>query len=192
LTLPHRILAGSARCLPGVLGHLSLPLCVSFVHQDFGTPPTFHVQAFVTCAGLLCPRLASAHSSHRLLAVVALEHACRPPRVLRTHFLPIYPSHLLPRLPDDYRALNVFAFSPRRGCLVCALCSSGRGFAYRFLQTPPRGGTLAVRLTVPVIRVRRGLAPPSECALPGAQIGKAGEIILSGLDCSSVKELDIP
>ena len=28
---------------------------------------------------------------------------------------------------------------------------------------------LAVRLTVPVIRVRRGLAPPSECALPGAQ-----------------------
>jgi hypothetical protein len=28
---------------------------------------------------------------------------------------------------------------------------------------------LAVQLTVPVIRVRRGLVPPSECALPGAQ-----------------------
>jgi len=27
---------------------------------------------------------------------------------------------------------------------------------------------LAVQLTVPVIRVRRGLTPPSECALPGA------------------------
>ena len=27
---------------------------------------------------------------------------------------------------------------------------------------------LAVQLTVPVIRVRRGLSPPSECALPGA------------------------
>ena len=27
---------------------------------------------------------------------------------------------------------------------------------------------LAVQLTVPVIRVRRGLPPPSECALPGA------------------------
>jgi hypothetical protein len=28
---------------------------------------------------------------------------------------------------------------------------------------------LAVQLTVPVIRVREGLTPPSECALPGAQ-----------------------
>ena len=27
---------------------------------------------------------------------------------------------------------------------------------------------LAVQLTVPVIRVRGGLTPPSECALPGA------------------------
>ena len=32
---------------------------------------------------------------------------------------------------------------------------------------------LAVQLTVPVIRVRRGLSPPSECALPGAPIKKA-------------------
>jgi hypothetical protein len=27
---------------------------------------------------------------------------------------------------------------------------------------------LAVQLTVPVIRVRRGISPPSKCALPGA------------------------
>ena len=118
-----------------------LPLCVYFVHQDFGTPPTFPVRAFIPCAGLLCPRLTSARSSRRLVTVVAFLQACRPPRVLRTHFLPISPSHLLPRLPNDYRALNVFAFSPRRGCLVCASCSSGRGFACRFLQTPPRGGS---------------------------------------------------
>src|SRR3990170_4091246 len=32
---------------------------------------------------------------------------------------------------------------------------------------------LAVRLTVPAIRVRRGLPPPSECALPGAHEKKA-------------------
>jgi hypothetical protein len=31
---------------------------------------------------------------------------------------------------------------------------------------------LAVRLTVPVIRVRRGLSPPNECALPGAPTKK--------------------
>ena len=35
---------------------------------------------------------------------------------------------------------------------------------------------LAVQLTVPVIRVHRGLAPPSECALPGAQTRKAGKL----------------
>ena len=28
--------------------------------------------------------------------------------------------------------------------------------------------TLAVRITVPIIRVRRGLTPPSECTLVGA------------------------
>jgi hypothetical protein len=52
----------------------------------------------------------------------------RSPRVLRTHLPPIHPSHLLPRLPDDDRA-------------VCASCSSGRGFAYRFLQTPLHSGS---------------------------------------------------
>src|SRR5512135_3285150 len=31
---------------------------------------------------------------------------------------------------------------------------------------------LAVQLTVPVIRGRGGLSPPSECALPGAPKGK--------------------
>ena len=36
---------------------------------------------------------------------------------------------------------------------------------------------LAVRLTVPVIRARRGLSPPSGCALPGAQRKKAGAIV---------------
>jgi len=34
---------------------------------------------------------------------------------------------------------------------------------------------LAVQLTVPVIRVRAGLAPSSECALPGALNKKAGD-----------------
>src|SRR4030067_1114056 len=55
----------------------------------------------------------------------------RPPRVLRTHLPPIHPSHLLPPLPDDYRASDLFAFSPRRGWLVCASCPSGRGLCCR-------------------------------------------------------------
>jgi hypothetical protein len=39
---------------------------------------------------------------------------------------------------------------------------------------------LAVQLTVPVIRVRKGLTPSSECALPGAQ-NKREERFLSSL-----------
>jgi hypothetical protein len=73
------------------------------------------------------------------LTTLAQWQMSRSPRVSRTHFLPTYLSHLLPRLPDDYRASDLFASSPRRGCLLCASCSSGRGFAYRFLQTPPHG-----------------------------------------------------
>ena len=36
---------------------------------------------------------------------------------------------------------------------------------------------LAVQLTVPVIRVRRGLTPPSERALPGAQQKRQGPFL---------------
>jgi hypothetical protein len=87
---------------------------------------------------LLCPLLTSAHPSCRLLTTLAQWQMSRSPRVSRTHLLPIYLSHLLPRLPDDYRASDLIASSPRRGCLLCTSCSSGRGFAHRFLQTPPR------------------------------------------------------
>jgi len=74
---------------------------------------------------------------------------------------PIYLPHLLPYLPDGYRALDLVASSPRYDCLICGFCSSGRDFACGFLRTSPRGNALAVRLTVPTIRVRRGLTPPS-------------------------------
>src|SRR4051812_37938028 len=46
------------------------------------------------------------------------------------------------------------------GCLVSGFCSSGRGFAPRFLQTPPRGDALALRSHFTSIRLCRGLAPP--------------------------------
>jgi len=59
----------------------------------------------------------------------------------KTHDLhPIYPPHLLPHLPDGYRALSLYALSPKCGCLICGFCSSGRDFAYSFLQIPGRPG----------------------------------------------------
>jgi hypothetical protein len=97
----------------------------------------------------------------------------RSPRVLRTHLHPIYLSHILPHLPDDYRASNLYAFSPECGCLLCASCSSGRGFACRFLQTPPRGGSPCGLANGSRHLARRGLSPPSRCALPGAHKKRA-------------------
>ena len=52
------------------------------------------------------------------------------------HFPPIYPPHLLPHPPDDYRALSLLVLSPGCDCLVCGSCSSGREFACGFLLTP--------------------------------------------------------
>ena len=73
----------------------------------------------------------------------------------------IYLSHLRPHPPGEYRASGLLAPLPGCGRLICASCSSGRHFAYSCLQTPPRGDALAVRLTVPITRARRGLSPPS-------------------------------
>jgi hypothetical protein len=72
----------------------------------------------------------------------------------------IHPAHLRPHPPGDI-GLRVF-WPPRPDAdASCASCTSGRHFAYSFLQTPPRDKALAVRLTVPITRVRRGLSPPS-------------------------------
>ena len=105
-----------------------------------------------TCSGLrrhalrlLCHLLTSVCQSHRLSTVIV------PKSTDKQTDLPVYCAHTFTPytrriyshvFPNDYWALNLMAFSPRRGCLICASCSSGRGFACRFLQTPPRGGSL--------------------------------------------------
>jgi hypothetical protein len=43
-------------------------------------------------------------------------------------------------------------------------------FAFSFLQIPPRGGHPRCLANTSPCRVCRGLSPPSECALPGAQM----------------------
>ena len=113
---------------------------------------------------LLWPRLTPAIPSRRLAAPVAHLYAGagRQTSQGKTRDLhPTYPPHLRPDPPGDI-GLRV-SWPPRPGSqrLICGSCSSGRDFAYSFLQTPPRDDALAVRLTVPVTRVRRGLSPPS-------------------------------
>ena len=56
----------------------------------------------------------------------------------------------------------------RHDRLVCDFCSSGQRFACGFLQIPPRGGHPCRRANGSRCRARRGLQPPSGCALPGA------------------------
>lgn len=85
-------------------------------------------------------------------------------------FGPSLPSAAAAMPSDDHRALNFYAFSPQCGCPLYASCCSGRGFAHRFLQTRLTAAALALLLTLPIIRIRKGLLPPRGCALPGAYI----------------------
>src|SRR5690625_2972691 len=64
----------------------------------------------------------------------------------------------------------------QRDRLVCAFCSSGQRFACGFLQIPPHGGHPCRPANSSPCRVCRGLTPPSECALPGAQAKEATPI----------------
>src|SRR5215470_16307830 len=56
------------------------------------------------------------------------------------------------------------ARSSGQGCLVSGFCSSGRGSAPHFLQTPPRDDALVLHSSSTSIRLDRGLAPPSKRA----------------------------
>jgi len=72
-----------------------------------------------------------------------------PHRVLNTHLLPIYSSHLVPCLPDNNRALNSMAFSPRRGYASYALRVPRTWDLLTAAFRPRLASTdLAVRLTV--------------------------------------------
>src|SRR5262249_12900176 len=53
--------------------------------------------------------------------------------------------------------------------LICGFCSSGQRFAHSFLRIPPRDGHPCCSANDSPCWVRRGLSPPNERALPGAQ-----------------------
>ena len=72
----------------------------------------------------------------------------------------------------------------RHGRLVCDFCSSGQRFASGFLQIPPRDGHPCRSANSSPCRACRGLAPPSKCALPGAQNEKTGNYIRSFVNLS--------
>ena len=115
------------------------------------------------CRQLLRLLLSSDAPSRRLTAPVAhpLPGAGRQTSQGKTRDLrAIYPAHLRQHLPGDFGLQACWPPRPDADA-SCASCTSGRHFAYSFLQTPPHDDALAVRLTVPITGVRRGLSPPS-------------------------------
>src|SRR6266853_1291113 len=75
----------------------------------------------------------------------------------------------LPRTPagstamafDGFWTSRLVARSSDQGCLISDFCSSGRGFAPHFLQTPPRGRCPCALLILHLHQVGWGLSPLS-------------------------------
>jgi len=91
----------------------------------------------------------------------------RSPRVLRTH-LHAYACRIY---VTAFRAsIGLCVYWPAHPTVppLSASCSSSQRFAYSFLQIPPRDRHPCCSANTSPCRVCRGLAPPSECALPGA------------------------
>jgi hypothetical protein len=119
------------------------------------------VWPFTGVRPLLWPRLTSAHASSAPVGTASFKAREQISQGKARDRRSIHPPHIRRASPDD-SGLRVFVPSrPPALRLVCGSCSSGRSFACGFLPTPPHGDAVAVRLGVPVIRVPRGLTPPS-------------------------------
>ena len=86
-------------------------------------------------SSLLCPLL----TSHSSLLLRLMEPPARPPRLRCALFPLIYLPHLLV-LPATFWTSPLSAGLSVFPSLICGSCSSGQGFAYSFLQIPPRDG----------------------------------------------------
>jgi hypothetical protein len=125
---------------------------------------------------LLCPRLTSANPSQHLAMPVAQGRSADLPGYCAPTFtlMPAASTTMLSVQVSDFEDSCLLIQHDR---LLCDFCSSGQRFACSFLQIPPRSGHPCRPANTSPCRVCRGLdfdklsrvAPPSECALPGAQ-----------------------
>ena len=74
--------------------------------------------------------------------------------------------------------------------LISASCSSGQRFAFSFLQIRSRPRHPCRSANSSPCRASRGLSPPSECALPGAQRKRTLEIRSSSVRKSPLAQKD--
>ncbi len=91
----------------------------------------------------------------------------RPPRVMLHALSHLYLPYLHPCFPYKYGTLNLIALLSNMDALY-SFCSSGQCFAFSFLQIPPHDGHPCCSANDSPCRARKGLSPPSACALSGA------------------------
>jgi len=149
--------------------HLFRPSRYRFPHRSSMFGPSL-----LLAQKLLCPRLTSVRPSFRLMTGVAQGRRTDLPGYCAPTFLP----HARRIYTHPFRmAIGLWVFLPPRPVMS----------AFYALRVPRAGSlrtasfrphlavaALAVRLMVPAIRVHRGLSPPSQCALPGAQEKREG------------------
>ncbi len=121
---------------------------------------------------LLCLLLTAVSPALCLSTQVASCEAGSQPSPGIAQSLPhLSPPHLHHDSPGKYRTSTNMAVLSPSCCLVWGSCSSVQCFACAFLQTPPHGGRPWRSANASPCRVRGGLEPPSDCALPGDRVG---------------------
>ena len=123
-----------------------LPLPPLKLSTDVAPATKWNVLQLIDCSALRSIPITGTSSllwllltSHSSLLLRLMRPPVRPPRLRCGLFPLIYLPHLLV-LPATFRALSLLADLPIFPSLVCGFCSSGQGFAYNFLQIPPRDG----------------------------------------------------
>ena len=168
LTHPFHTFAVSDRYPPGGI-RASQPYCRRLLRfRNSSVSPFYVFGPSFRSPKLLCPRLTSAGSSLRLSTVLALGKPTDLPGYCASTF-PLMPAAYTSRLSvqvSDFESICLLIQSCR---LLCGFCSSGQRFACGFLRIPPRGGHPCRPANDSPCRVRKGLSPSSDRALPGAQ-----------------------
>jgi len=130
----RRLVSGVARA--------SQPSCLRLYH-----PSNASCRRGTSCSALgrptrrlLWPRLTSGHPSLRLPALLAFTAGDQISQGKARDFRPIYPPRLHMSGPDGIGLQVSLHPRPPGRRLIRGSCSSGQGFAFSFLPTPPRGG----------------------------------------------------
>ena len=167
LTLVSRYLGGSAAYLPGAIGPLSPPVCISLIRRSqrhkLGSlvfDPSSPCAVTTTVSADFCPSIATPRDPASLSA----DGQTSQGKTRDLH--PTYPPHLRPPGPGGIGLWVSWPPRPPDGRLLCGSCASGQDFASSFLQTPPHGGCPCCSARSSRHQgLRRDLHPPSHFPL---------------------------